>query len=536
MGKRKYRTREEWHADLRQVCASKNWEIVGNLPDAAKQKLTLRCKNHEKGVDAPEGYYEWHPVPGDIFQGKGCRLCSGVAPLTNAQVAFSASQVGLTLFPQSQRVTNNRASLQFQCNECSDVRRYIVCNVRNGQGCKPCADKRNGLSRRIPRATIVARLAVHRLKFVSVAHPDGDDAHVTYTCRFGHIHTQVLHTLKKSKGCAICSVLPRRETVLRQILEYLTGFKWPKQRVAWLLSPKRRKLELDGYCKEVGCAFEHQGEQHYKFVALWSKCQNYDQLKVAGCRAEGVKLLVTDEKGYDKAEKMGGTAGLVRWVARLLADLNVPMRPNPGQFRLEFNSTTAEARTRECHEFAKANDGKFLDPVCIAALAMNRWLCATHGKFERSLTDMKTNKSWCPKCGRELSGEARRKPFVTLSGFRKECRRIGVRSRDTYTQAKKSGAFQVLAPVDVIDYYKLPLSKLFQKSSMHGDPWQYTDEHDDPADLKDHPNAKIRRLSSGRLRRAVALPKKQPKVPANDNVDALADRLNAIYSGREIPD
>jgi hypothetical protein len=54
--------------------------------------------------------------------------------------------------------------------------------------------------------------------------------------------------------------LPKNEILCREIFEkLLPGHKFPKANPSFL-----RGLELDGYCKELGIAFEYNGSHHFK--------------------------------------------------------------------------------------------------------------------------------------------------------------------------------------------------------------------------------------------------------------------------------
>jgi hypothetical protein len=54
-------------------------------------------------------------------------------------------------------------------------------------------------------------------------------------------------------------------------------------------------LELDGYCKKLGIAFEHQGDQHYMDLYR-GKSTDYikekDRFKVKFCKENEIKLIV----------------------------------------------------------------------------------------------------------------------------------------------------------------------------------------------------------------------------------------------------
>lgn len=90
-----------------------------------------------------------------------------------------------------------------------------------------------------------------------------------------------------------------REELCRTILERLTGKPFPKSRPSWLRhQATNRLLELDGYCKELQVAFEHDGAQHHDPNAAFAgskedfkKQQERDVLKSHYCQENGVKLI-----------------------------------------------------------------------------------------------------------------------------------------------------------------------------------------------------------------------------------------------------
>lgn len=85
------------------------------------------------------------------------------------------------------------------------------------------------------------------------------------------------------------------ENICRQYLEFLFDRPFPRERPAWLRNTNGRPLELDGYCQELGIAFEHQGLQHYENISYFrdntEDIQNRDNLKRSLCNEAGVILL-----------------------------------------------------------------------------------------------------------------------------------------------------------------------------------------------------------------------------------------------------
>lgn len=91
--------------------------------------------------------------------------------------------------------------------------------------------------------------------------------------------------------------IPKTEILCREIFEQLLpGHKFPKTNPPFL-----RGLELDGYCKELGIAFEYNGAQHFRVSknliphdtrGQLRKRMDIDQIKIDLCNENNVRLCV----------------------------------------------------------------------------------------------------------------------------------------------------------------------------------------------------------------------------------------------------
>jgi hypothetical protein len=79
-----------------------------------------------------------------------------------------------------------------------------------------------------------------------------------FICQNNHKFESIIYSVSKGTWCSEC--ICKSETICREIIEKLTGKKYPKKRLDCL-----NKYELDGYCKELNLAFEYQGQQHYRY-------------------------------------------------------------------------------------------------------------------------------------------------------------------------------------------------------------------------------------------------------------------------------
>jgi hypothetical protein len=84
------------------------------------------------------------------------------------------------------------------------------------------------------------------------------------------------------------------EEVCRKVFEKYFNKEFPRTRPRWLTFNGKR-LELDGYCEEIGIAFEYQGEYHYIDIPHFGKdveeVQETDRIKKDLCKEKGVLVI-----------------------------------------------------------------------------------------------------------------------------------------------------------------------------------------------------------------------------------------------------
>lgn len=105
-----------------------------------------------------------------------------------------------------------------------------------------------------------------------------DFQHLRWRCSEGHEWHATLANVKDGRTwCPECSTFYKTESEIQapkgpsgrrpcRCFENLTRKKTPKARPAFL-----HGLELDGYCEELGVAFEYNGRQHYEFVPFFHR-------------------------------------------------------------------------------------------------------------------------------------------------------------------------------------------------------------------------------------------------------------------------
>ena len=509
MSTRKRRRREEWIAELNAIVAKKRYSIVGDIPGTTEQ-LTLRCHNHEREAKTgdprvSQGWYEWRPFVSAILRGSGCPYCRGLARITSESFAWMLRYTTFVLHPRTRLGYERRRRYTLRCTNCGKSSSKDAYAIQRRVGCEYCARTRSGIARRTTDDHLKKMLIAAGRTYIRHWYEDGI-LRVTYSCENGHESTKSgAHQL----GCQYCGSLSLGEEKTRAILEHLTGEPWLKVRPSWLPGSKGQPLELDGYCGALKCAFEFQGPHHFEQV--WKKSGSprhrlkavkaRDQLKKQGLTAHGDKLLEIHWKEFESIEKLGGDNALGAWFAAFLRTLGIatPGANQPFQFKACTNRLSAN--TKVCHDLEEQHGIKFLDDACASRRHKCRWECPEHGVYEASIKQMlKLGSRSCKSCGATRRANARRQPLPSISQWRYECRKASVTCQYSYHRARQTGTFRIWMPSVPTGAVSLRWVQLFQKTSRHSKPWQYTDEHDAPADLKNHPNRNVVRLPSGKLK------------------------------------
>lgn len=113
-------------------------------------------------------------------------------------------------------------------------------------------------------------------------------------CKNNHKWKTTVKKLKSGVWCQKCRYLS--ESVCEDIFIELTNKEFIKVRPPWL-----ERLELDGYCEELNCAFEYSGRQHYEYIKFFhgdkdlknfEKQQERDIRKSELCKEKGITLIV----------------------------------------------------------------------------------------------------------------------------------------------------------------------------------------------------------------------------------------------------
>src|SRR5271165_169287 len=139
----------------------------------------------------------------------------------------------------------------------------------------------------------------HNGKCLSIEY-EHSHANLLFQCELEHEWKATWSNIKKGKWCPQCSMFVG-ERITKLFFENIFDRAFIKCRPDWLIGTNNYKLELDGYCAELGIAFEHHGNQHFEITA-WTKTkedlearQANDFCKEKLCKEHGVKLIIVPQ-------------------------------------------------------------------------------------------------------------------------------------------------------------------------------------------------------------------------------------------------
>ena len=290
--------------------------------------------------------------------------------------------------------------LTWECGVCSNVWESTFTLIKRGHWCPNCMYN----EKRVDTNTI-EKVVVDRGGCVL------DDLDTLYKnnktkfdvkCGDGHTFRTSWCLLRDGWWCNVCSGYTG-ENICRAFFEEIFGFLFVPTRPPWLLSPKGYPMELDGYCKELGLAFEHNGRQHYETVDYFGDPDLHyrmvlDDLKVKLCNEHGIKLIVipvlfqrtkiNDLKSFIKTECFRLGMSLPEDYDRM--EINLDAVYKGSHLTPKYKHTIEEMR-----EIAETNGG-----VCLSE-AYNpyslKWQCNGGHIWEASSGSI-LGGIWCQEC------------------------------------------------------------------------------------------------------------------------------------------
>jgi hypothetical protein len=182
------------------------------------------------------------------------------------------------------------------------------------------------------------------------------------------------------------------------ILERITEKPFPKIRPNWLQSESGKRLELDGYNKELGVAFEYNGIQHYEENKFFHNTENSfskrkldDLQKINLCHENNVYLIVVK---YDIPKDR-----IFQFVLSKLDGLPDAKKIIKNRDEFDFRDLNIWKRNEivDLRQIAQSKGGICLSDAYLGNNVKLKWQCNKGHLWEAAPRDIKSG-NWCPAC------------------------------------------------------------------------------------------------------------------------------------------
>lgn len=316
----------------------------------------------------------------------------------------------------SKKYKGSSSNLSWKCKE-GHVWQATPSNIKKGTWCTICIKKANGIKARkysIDQLDIIAKEKGGRCLSSEYVN---NKAKLKFECPKGHIFEKVLRQILLGEWCPECGG-KINEKICRMHFEHVFQAKFPSKKPSWLKTASGMSLELDGYNEELGIAFEHQGEQHYRFIPYFHKNKaglkkrlEIDKLKQKLCLKHKVSLFIIPEIGA--LTPISQLLEVIQNEAKRL-QVNLPTQNAPLKidWDLLFNRTEIE----ELRVIANLNKGNLISKSYEGGHSKLLWECEEKHQWHATPASIKMG-TWCKICSSKKSNLKNKKSLDDIAGF-----------------------------------------------------------------------------------------------------------------------
>ena len=371
-------------SEIQKAARMRGGECLSKEYFGASKRLRFRCDNG----------HEWETQPSNVRNGGNwCPICAGKVPHALEVIQqIAASRGGKCL---STIYKNALSKLRWRCLRGHEWE-ATASSVKNaGTWCPVCSyDARSSiLGLGLEEMQALAR--ERGGECLSTEYPKGGKKRIRWRCGEGHEWESAPAAVKHAgQWCPICSA-GLGERFCRGMFEAVFSGTFPKARPSWLRNSHGNQMELDGYCKNLGLAFEHHGIQHYKTTTFFhqksplEKRIQDDAEKRNLCDRNGVTLFeipytvdrsLLQQFIYDKCAAF---------------DIAVEQRPPINLAKINYYP---KRRLEEMCVFAASRGGECLATHYVTVTTPVTWRCSQGHTWDCEFHYIKNKGQWCPEC------------------------------------------------------------------------------------------------------------------------------------------
>ncbi|MBC8177407.1 MAG: zinc-ribbon domain-containing protein [Deltaproteobacteria bacterium] len=358
--------------------------------------------------------HRWEATPSQIIhQNQWCGKCAGNVPRRYDELVGIVNSRAGELLTSKDQYMSGKSKVKIKCN-CGYLWTPIAASVFSGKWCPKCG---NSIKKAFKDIQDEAKRRGGTCLSSSKEYKN-NKSKLKFQCICGNIFENSWNNIQQGRWCPYCST-SREERTCRAIFEQF--FKkpfvsyWPE----WLRNQEGKKLQLDGYNKDLKIAFEYQGRQHYQFskkfyknIDEFEKRKRDDKLKKKVCDEKGIRLF---EIKYVKARKIEDThQHIISEMVRQCDEFEIKFDKNVLEKELDvykiYQTPRDLYKLLELVELATLKKGMILNKEYKGVLFKYDWKCLVCGtEWKAKANDVKNNNTWCPKCGYKIVSQKMKK-------------------------------------------------------------------------------------------------------------------------------
>jgi len=394
-----------WEASPTSVKHNSSWcpHCANNFPQTIKQMQELahsrggKClskdyvNSHTKlKWECAKGHI-WKAKPVEVKGGTWCPYCAGKAPLTIEDMQQLAVERGGKCL--SKKYIDAQSKHKWQCAG-GHIWEAKSSGVRNSNSwCPHCA--------KLFPLTIeeMHKLAAkHRGKCLSNKYVNALTK-LKWQCAEGHVWEAAPASIKGGRWCPSCVFKYVQENLCREIFQIILKKKFPKVKHKWLLNNRGNNMELDGYNKELGIAFEYHGKQHYSYSSFFHN-KNKKEL-ISRKEDDATKRLLCNQNKVKLIEipHTIRTSDLYNYIIRKCDDFKIQIPPHKKIDVLNLQLSYFAKDLMELDKLAQKRGGLLVSKTYLGSSFKHKWQCTEGHIWEATPTSIKRG-SWCSRCAK----------------------------------------------------------------------------------------------------------------------------------------
>ena len=165
---------------------------------------------------------------------------------------------------------------------------------------------------------------------------------------------------------------------------------------------------MDGYCKELGIAFEHQGQQHYRHIHFFHKNNHFDKIKENDnlkkklCKKYKVKLIIIPE--LVTYTPIIDLPNLIRKECKKLK-IRLPEKLKNNNFGLNYSKPNHVSENLK--KIAAKKGHKIKTKFAISKHDKIEFVCKCGSSWSTTIHNYLNTEVGCKSCARTLSNQRR---------------------------------------------------------------------------------------------------------------------------------